>query len=45
MSLHVNPNKDILEALVGAMSEENDANDWVVREDGSILVDGQGAAE
>lgn len=33
--------KDILEALVGAMPEENDANDWVVREDGSILVDGQ----
>ena len=42
MSLHVNPNKDILEALVGAMPEENDANDWVVREDGSILVDGRG---
>lgn len=33
--------KDILEALVGAMPEENDANDWMVREDGSILVDGQ----
>ena len=42
MSLHENPNKDILEALVGAMPEDNDANDWVVREDGSILVDGRG---
>ena len=27
---------------MGAMPEENDANDWVVREDGSILVDGRG---
>lgn len=33
--------KDILEALVGAMPEENDANDWVTREDGSVLLDGQ----
>ena len=33
--------KDIMEALVGAMPEENDADDWLVREDGSILVDGQ----
>lgn len=33
--------KDILEALVGTMPEENDANDWVTREDGSILLDGQ----
>ena len=33
--------KDILEALVGAMSEESEANDWVTRDDGSILVDGQ----
>ncbi len=33
--------KDILEALVGVMPEENDADEWVVREDGSILVDGQ----
>lgn len=33
--------KDILEALVGVMPEENDADDWLVREDGSILVDGQ----
>lgn len=31
--------KDILEALVGAMPEENDANDWVTREDGSVLLD------
>ncbi|MBQ8034938.1 MAG: HlyC/CorC family transporter [Bacteroidales bacterium] len=33
--------KDILEALVGAMPEENEANSWMVREDGSVLVDGQ----
>lgn len=33
--------KDILEALVGVMPEENDADDWLVRDDGSILVDGQ----
>lgn len=33
--------KDILEALVGAMPEESEANDWVTRDDGSILVDGQ----
>lgn len=33
--------KDILEALVGAMPEENEANGWMVREDGSVLVDGQ----
>ncbi len=33
--------KDILEALVGAMPEDEDVNDWVVRDDGSILVDGQ----
>lgn len=33
--------KDILEALVGVMPEENDADDWLEREDGSILVDGQ----
>lgn len=33
--------KDILEALVGAMPEENEANNWMVREDGSVLVDGQ----
>lgn len=33
--------KDIMEALVGAMPEENDADDWLVRDDGSILVDGQ----
>ncbi len=33
--------KDILEALVGAMPEESEANDWVIRDDGSILVDGQ----
>ena len=33
--------KDILEALVGAMPEENEANSWMVREDGSVLADGQ----
>ncbi len=33
--------KDILEALVGVMPEENDADDWLVRDDGTILVDGQ----
>ncbi len=33
--------KDIMEALVGVMPEENDADDWLEREDGSILVDGQ----
>lgn len=35
--------KDILEALVGVMPEENEneADNWLVREDGSILVDGQ----
>ncbi len=33
--------KDILEALVGATPEDEDVNDWVVRDDGSILVDGQ----
>lgn len=33
--------KDILEALVGAMPEENEANGWMVREDSSVLVDGQ----
>lgn len=33
--------KDILEALVGVMPEESDSDDWLVREDGTILVDGQ----
>lgn len=33
--------KDIMEALVGVMPEENDADDWLEREDGSILIDGQ----
>ncbi len=33
--------KDILEALVGVMPEDNDSEDWVLRDDGSILVDGQ----
>ncbi len=33
--------KDIMEALVGQVHEEGDDRDIVVREDGSLLVDGQ----
>lgn len=33
--------KDIMEALVGVIPEDSDADEWIEREDGSILVDGQ----